>query len=396
MSGKLRARLDTACKASGLRLCDLTVLAGQNDPYRWDTAAGHRLGCWFKEQIDRAVPYGGVHLRALHYLLIGNALRPDGKPYVNDDQNWDLVQKAANAARWLGYVPFDRIRDERNADPEVYVPGHSIEIGFGNLSLYCSLDVPSLGSVLPHIWASAPEPLQPYRIIFIGEKSSLGSELWSLAEHIGAELLLPTGEISNTLIAGIAACAAADGRPAAVLYFSDFDPAGWQKPVSVSRKLQALRDLEHHDLEIEVHPVALTLDEIVAFGLPSTPLKETERRADRWQAIMGREQTEIDALIALRPGAVRSLAEQAIMPFYDPTLRQRARELAAAWEAQAWQELLSSENYPAACTAIEKALGGVVRCGRCAEKSASPGRGNAAAVRRAYFRSRTDHRGRCT
>ena len=108
-----------------------------------------------------------------------------------------------------------------------------------------------------------------------------------------------------------------------------------------------------------MHPVALTLDQVVAFGLPSTPLKETERRADRWQAIMGREQTEIDALIALRPGAVRSLAEQAITPFYDPTLRQRARELAAEWEAQAWQELLSSENYPAACTAIEKALDGV-------------------------------------
>ena len=172
-------------------------------------------------------------------------------------------------------------------------------------------------------------------IIFIGEKSSLGSELRPLAEHIGAELLLPTGEISNTLIAGIAASAAADGRPAAVLYFCDFDPAGWQMPVSVSRKLQALRDLEHHDLQIEVHPVALTLDQVVAFGLPSTPLKETERRADRWQAIMGREQTEIDALIALRPGVVRSLAEQAITPFYDPTLQQRARELAAAWEAQA-------------------------------------------------------------
>jgi hypothetical protein len=28
-----------------------------------------------------------------------------------------------------------------------------------------------------------------------------------------------------------------------VLYFSDFDPSGYQMPVSVSRKLQALRDL---------------------------------------------------------------------------------------------------------------------------------------------------------
>ena len=141
-----------------------------------DTPAGHRLAGWFKEQIERAVPYGDVHLRAFHYRLIGSAVRPDGKPYINDESNWDFVQKAAKAARWLGYVPFDRIRDERNAEPELYVPEHSIETGFGHLSCYCSLDAPSLGSVLPHVWASAPEPQQPYRIIFIGEKSSLGSD----------------------------------------------------------------------------------------------------------------------------------------------------------------------------------------------------------------------------
>jgi hypothetical protein len=239
------------------------------------------------------------------------------------------------------------------------VPEHSIETGFGHLSCYCGLDVPSLDSVLPHVWASTPEPRQPYRIIFIGEKSSLGSELRALARHIGAELHLPTGEISDTLIAGIAARAAADGRPAVVLYFSDFDPSGWQMPISVSRKLQAFRDLEHHDLQIELHPVALTLEQVVQFDLPSTPLKETERRADRWQAIMGREQTEIDALIALRPGAIRDLAEKAIAPFYDPTLQQRARRLSAEWEAQARQELLSNENYPAACAIIEKARDGV-------------------------------------
>ena len=108
-----------------------------------------------------------------------------------------------------------------------------------------------------------------------------------------------------------------------------------------------------------MHRVALTLDQVIAFGLPSTPLKDTERRADRWQAIWGREQTEIDALIALHPGAIRSLAEQAIAPFYDPTLARRAGELAAEWQEQARQELLSSENYPAACAAIEEALDSV-------------------------------------
>src|SRR5690349_14578708 len=164
MSGKLRAQLDAASKASGLALRNLTVLAEQNDPYRWDTPAGHRLARWFKEQIERAVPHGDVHLRAFHYLLIGNALRPDGKPYINNEPNWNFVQKAAKAARWLDYVPFERIRDERNDAPEIYVPEHVIVTGgFGDLSLHCDLDVPSLESVLPRVWASAPKPPQPYR-----------------------------------------------------------------------------------------------------------------------------------------------------------------------------------------------------------------------------------------
>src|SRR4051794_11248739 len=158
MSGKLRARIDAAAMMHGLGLCDLTVLAAQNDPDRWDTPAGHRLALWFKEQIERAVPYGDVHLRAFHYLLIGNAIRPDSKPHINDETNWDFVQKAAKAARWLGYVPFDRIRDERNGEPEVHVTEHSVETGFGHLSVYCGLDVPNLESVLPHVWASTPEP----------------------------------------------------------------------------------------------------------------------------------------------------------------------------------------------------------------------------------------------
>src|SRR4051794_15929633 len=228
MSGKLGARLDAASKASGLGLCVLTVVAAQNDPDCWDTPAGHRLDLWFKEQIEPAVSYSDVHLRAFHYLLIRNALRPDSKPYTNDEMNWDFVQKGAKAARWIGYVSLGRILVERNAEPEIYVIEHSVETGFGHLSVYCGVDVSNLESVLPHVWASTPEPLQPYRIIFIGEKSSLGSELRPLAQHIGAELVLPTGEASDTIIAGIAARAVADSRPAIVLYFSDFDPAGWQ------------------------------------------------------------------------------------------------------------------------------------------------------------------------
>ena len=105
-----------------------------------------------------------------------------------------------------------------------------------------------------------------------------------------------------------------------VFYFADCDPAGWQMSISVSRKLQALQALEFGGLDIEVHRVALTPDQVREYGLPSTPLKDTERRADKWTAAMGVEQTEIDALAALQPDVLTQMARDAIAPFFDSTL----------------------------------------------------------------------------
>jgi hypothetical protein len=67
--GKLRCVLESAKKEWRLRLDDLTVLSPQNDPYRLDTKAGHRVGRWFGEQVQRFRPHGRIHLRGLHYLI---------------------------------------------------------------------------------------------------------------------------------------------------------------------------------------------------------------------------------------------------------------------------------------------------------------------------------------
>lgn len=155
-----------------------------------------------------------------------------------------------------------------------------------------------------------------------------------------------TGETSNTRIAELAARADEDGRPAAVLYFSDHDPSGWQMPISVSRKLQALRDLLHPSrLDIQVHHAALTAEQARELDLPTTPLKETEKRAANWKAKTGREQTELDALIALRPDALRQIALEAIEPFYDDTLARRCSEAAKQWLKEANANLARHPKY---------------------------------------------------
>jgi hypothetical protein len=138
------------------------------------------------------------------------------------------------------------------------------------------------------------------------------------------DVVLDTGDASDSHLYQMAKRAAADGRPFVVFYLSDFDPGGHNMPTSVARKFQALCDLLFPDLDLRLYPVALILEQVTEYDLPSAPLKSSEKRKAKWQERTGgREQTEIDALLALRPGELERLLHAAIAPFFDPTLNQR-------------------------------------------------------------------------
>ncbi len=264
--------------------------------------------------------------------------RPDGSVYVNSEKHWIWLQKtAAKAARWLEYVRFDQIRDERNAAPVRFIADHSgaddedMDVVDGE-----RIHLPELPDPLPSLsWGGGRQHRQPYRIVLFGEKSSLSEVLRPIAERVEGEMILATGESSDTLVAEMVTAAAADGRPLVILYFCDFDPSGHQMSISVARKVQALIQLWDCDLKVQIHHVALTLDQVIAHNLPSTPLKDTEKRGAKWREVMGREQTEIDALAALRPDVLRQIAEEAVAPFFDATLAARVDELRSNWEAEA-------------------------------------------------------------
>lgn len=336
MRSPLRQQLDTIVAESGCSLKDLTVLANQNDPFRVDTPARHRDGEWLATTArDLGLGDRKIHLRGLHYMVIGRP-KPDGTPYTNTEADWLwLSSDAGKAARWLGYIPFDQITDQRNSPPTVKIFDRTPPSAYLNPGL--DIDIPAADELVPTIGVEGYVGEQPHKLVFIGEKSSLDDVLSPVATKYHADLYLPTGEPSDTMLHQMARIGAEDGRPMVVFYFSDCDPSGWQMPVSVSRKLQAFRALEFHELEFEVHRVALTPDQVREYGLPSTPLKDTEPRADKWQTAMGIEQTEIDALASLRPDLLRKIARDACKPFFDRTLEARVKEARDEWleEAQA-------------------------------------------------------------
>jgi hypothetical protein len=318
----------------------LTVLAMQNDPFRVDTPARRRDGEWLAVQAEElGLGTDTIHLRGLHYMLVsGEAVKPNGTPYMNTEADWRWLQEdAAKAARWLGYLPFSQIIDARNSEPTIVVHQHAEPWSYVTVGV--EVEVPAADELEPRVGVASFEGTQPFKLVFFGEKTSLQNVLGTVAWEHEADLYLPAGEISDTLLYRMASVGAEDRRRMVVLCFSDCDPAGWQMPISIGRKLQAFQALEFPALDFEVHRVALTPDHVRMYGLPSTPLKATERRADRWIEAMGVEQTEIDALAALNPELLREIALKAVEPFFDYTLRERVVRARYEWIAQAQAQL---------------------------------------------------------
>ncbi|MEO6624975.1 MAG: hypothetical protein ABIN37_09100 [Burkholderiaceae bacterium] len=313
-------------KSAGGSMGEFTVMSAATDPYRIDTEANHRDAQWLADAWNR-LRLRKIHARGLHYALLSlrelTMLNRGG--YENTDENWIFLQRIVGYARWLGYIDFDAIVDERNAGPELYEAPYVAHPG-----VYIDRDVlvPYETPTLPSIEAACepPHARQAYKLVIIGEKASLGHVLRPICRRFEADLVLPTGELSTTLLQGIVSRAADDGRPCRIFYLSDFDPSGLHMPVEVSRKIQALCDLKFQALDIEVRRCALLADQVRTLGLPETPMKATEKRAGKWRERFGCEQTEIDALATLQPEVLVNIVERDLQPYFDSTLQRRQRQ----------------------------------------------------------------------
>ena len=187
-SSPLLKVLKGAQKESGLSMGDLTVLSAQIDPYRLDTPPNHRDGSWFARQFSLAIgSRAKLHLRGIHYAIVarGDVVKPNGKPYINSEPDWLWLQnRAAKAARWLGYVPFDKIEDRRNDDPvirrQAYIePTSSVSHGL-------DIDFPDGDDLKPTVEVEDFYGRQPYHLVIYGEKSSLSEVLDPICQRCRA------------------------------------------------------------------------------------------------------------------------------------------------------------------------------------------------------------------
>ena len=176
----------------------------------------------------------------VHYVLLGSK-KPNGKSYTGNDWGW--LEGPIDAARWLGYVEFDRIADERNMPPVIRPwepPEPYAWVSSGELP------VPEIEEEIhPAAQLVDMHGTQPYHLVLFGEKSS-EADAGRHRRPVSADLYLPTGEISDDALANgqiDGNRSTSDDRLHGVC-----DPAGWQMPVSIAQKLPAFKVRNFHDM----------------------------------------------------------------------------------------------------------------------------------------------------
>lgn len=318
------------------QVTDLIALAAQNDPFYVGTPTDLENGRWFAKLFQRFNYGHGVHLRRIHYQIISQeepVLMPNGEPYENTLQCWNFLEVASKAARYLELVRPEMFVDRRNPDPYIFAEQDRS---------YPRIDVEGLFKA----WYLQPPGFPPppgydvrdyrgsqrYHLEIWVEKSTMNDVLLPLCQQYGVNLVTGVGEQSITSTVELVQRAVSLGKPVRVFYVSDFDPAGRSMPVAVARKTEFYLKKYAPSLDFRLFPVALSQEQCEEFELPRTPIKESERRKDRFEQVHGTGATELDALEALRPGQLHAILENHILCYYDSDLSERVQAARAYLE----------------------------------------------------------------
>ena len=311
-----------------VRVTDLIALTRKRDPFYAGTPSDYAKGEWFAELWRRFGYSTGVHIRRVHYQVISQerpVLMTDGRPYENTEGCWEYLNEAANRARYLGLVDPAAFIDQRNPDVKIFTPDAPTRPGIAvDDNLYMDdLELPPFPDLPEYsLVGGSLAGMQRYHIEVWCEKSTMNDVLVPLCSRYGVNLQTAIGEMSITGCLDLVK--RATERPVRILYISDFDPAGQSMPTASARKIEWFTRANDEERDIRVYPIVLTADQVRQYQLPRTPIKETEKRAGRFEARFGEGAVELDALEALRPGVFRAIVNDEILRYYDLTLQRRA------------------------------------------------------------------------
>ena len=288
---------------------------------------------WIADLFRRLELPRQVHDRQIHYKLVSQekpVLQVDGTPYLNNADCYNRLCDAIKDARYLGLIPARMIIDRRNPEPTINFDseddvGAEIEINHGRVVRFdFGGDYRAPGYNLPSAeLVEEPSFGQRYQVEIWIEKSTANEVLNPLGREYGANIATFIGEVSTTRCEELVDRAIASGRPVRILHVTDFDPAGRDMPISAAVEIDFAAMMSGHDLDIRLEHVALTEEQCIQYRLPRIPIKETETRAAGFEARYGEGQTELDALEALHPDALRQILVEHVERYRDDDLDDR-------------------------------------------------------------------------
>jgi len=339
----------------------LLALGYDNDPWASDMPSRRAAAEWFAEIWTEHGFTDGVHLRRIHYVLVSQDEPVITARYTNTINCWTELKRAARDARYLGLVPIAAFADQRVDGAIEYVENVGCN---AELSVEEPLPFDGTLSIPTFPWLPNPpeftfEPAridQPYHVEIWCEKSTVNDVLIPLGTTYGVNVLAGAGDFSLTQCYLLIERAIASGRPVRILYVSDFDPGGFGMPVGAARKIQFLLDQRKLELDIELHPVALTHDQCARFRLPRIPIKDTAHGKRRFEERFGEGATELDALQALRPGELSRILVREIERYHDGGLDDRIDEATAEVRAELeaiHERVIEAHQKPNAATTDE-------------------------------------------
>jgi hypothetical protein len=302
---------------------DLIALAPCNDPFYMGQAAQIEKAEWFHSIWEAGSFPTGVHLRRIHYWLVSQKTpwpMRDGKPYENTIECWAVLTAASKPARYLDLVPVSAFDDRRNPEPQIFEPEECEDIS--NWVNRSALEADGLVMPdLPSIFTNQPDEVQRYQVEIWCEKSTMNDVLLPICRRYQVNLITGLGELSITAVDRLFDRLRETGKPTRILYLSDFDPAGQSMPVAVSRKAEFMA--QGTDADIQLHTLALSAEQVREYDLPRVPIKETERRKEKFEKRHGQGATELDALEAIHPGVLGRLVTESVLQYRDETLARR-------------------------------------------------------------------------
>ena len=344
------AFIKAAAKEDGKRITDYLALSPGRDPF-YIQPAQRAMAEWFVERWRERGYSTGVHTRRVHYALVNLPKPPDrhdGRPYENTENCWDYICGGSLAARYCELLSSNAFIDRRNPDPEIYEVScydPQPEAGITGDSYWNEYELPSVPRLpgLPYGLPSLPcyeastlpgQTEQPVLVCIWAEKTTQNDLLVPVCRKYGVNLITGMGEMSETACHRFLQRVQAAGKPARILYISDFDPAGAHMPVAVSRKVEwhQRSNPNFEDLDVRIDPIMLTAEQVAKYQLPRIPVKDSDRRKSRFEMTYGAGQVELDALEAIHPGEFARIVTDAVLQYRDLGLRDRTRKAYADFQ----------------------------------------------------------------